>query len=82
MPVAQHFMRYVIGSSLWGGAVGLGHAYTSKTTRTQTARTEAAFYYGISGLVLGPWMPVLVPAIVLGHVDTRCSMRLRRPAEE
>lgn len=80
MAAAQHFVRYVIGSSLCGGVVGLGHAYTSKNT--QPRQTEAAFYYGVGGLVAGPWMPLLVPAVVLGHINVRCRLRLCRPTEE
>jgi hypothetical protein len=72
---AQRFTQYVIATSVSGGIVGLGHALG---TQTKMGRQEAAFYYGISGLVAGPWAPIIVPAVVLGLTNTVCPrLRLR-----
>ncbi len=72
---AQRFTQYVIASSLGGGIVGIGHALCAQP---KMGRQEACFYYGISGLVVGPWAPLVVPAMVLGLTDTVCPrLRLR-----
>ncbi len=80
---AQRFTQYVIATSLVGGSMGLAHGfiYGSRSTNTSIqpkSQAEAYFYYGISGLVLGPWFPVVIPAALLGVTNTICpALRMR-----
>ena len=71
---AQRFTQYVIATSLIGGSVGIAHGSRSTNTDVQPkiSKTEAYFYYGISGLVLGPWAPIVIPATLLGVTTTKC----------
>lgn len=73
---AQRFTQYVITTSLLGGSVGIAHVLN--ITNQPKWKAEAYFYYGISGLVLGPWFPIVVPAAFLGVTNTACpALRMR-----
>ena len=55
-----YFARYLMATSAFGGAVGLAHGFAAFPPGVPD-RTIHIYYNALSGAVMGPWFPVVVP---------------------
>jgi hypothetical protein len=70
----EPFIRYLLTTSLVGGALGIAHGVTA-TANKKELRPAAILHDGMAGVIAGPWSPVFVPLVLTGVWPCGCPYK-------